>query len=114
MALLFENNSEKDIPDIELNMDGNIVKGKEYRGENKWVWKTYNIAGSKNIDGEFTFGSDDKIPGNVHLYVIYEEKVDTEKFIIETKKPFKDRIMPPEIYKPGYLKTIQSIGLYTE
>ena len=114
LALLFENNSEKDIPDIKLNIEGNIIQGKEYRGKNKWIWKTYDITGSKNIKGEFTFDLDGKIPGNVYLYIIDEEKEDTEKFIIEMKISIKDRIMPPEIYEPGYLKKIHLIGFFTK
>ncbi len=112
LALLYQNQEDKKIPEIILTIDGKNISGEEFKGENKWIWKTYDISKFKNKKGVFTIGDGDKITGNIELYIVAETKEGTEKFVLNLKKPAKDRIMPPEIHEPGYITKIHHLGNY--
>ena len=111
IALLYKTGEKTGkLPVIKLENSQGISFDNEYKQKNKWIWKTYKTSADK-LSGTFVFDNTEKInPEQAKLYVLYDQKTaNPVKFNFKLKKKISGRIMPPEIYKEGYVKRIQML-----
>jgi hypothetical protein len=102
IVFLYQSKDDKPLPNITLNLNGEVVTGTEFKQDNKWIWKKYKVK-NKNHRGRFTIDNDDDNTDRIQVYAIEDQKLNnTKTVIIEMKDKIPVRSMLPEINDDGY------------